>query len=57
VVCGEGVTIPIRVRLDDLAPHLRPASDDPSFSALWREAGDETGILERTIHRWRNQGR
>jgi DNA helicase HerA-like ATPase len=57
IVCGEGVTIPIRVRLDDLAPQLRPASDDPSFSALWREAGDEAAILERTIHRWRNQGR
>ncbi|MCA3256075.1 MAG: DUF87 domain-containing protein [Alphaproteobacteria bacterium] len=57
IVCGEGVTIPIRVRLDDLAPQLRPASDDPSFSALWRDAGDEAAILERTIHRWRNQGR
>ena len=57
VICGEGVSIPIRVRLDDLAPQLRPASDDPLFSQLWTEAGDEDAILERTIHRWRGQGR
>ena len=57
IICGEGVSIPIRVRLDDLAPHLRPASDDPLFSQLWTEVGGEEQILERTIHRWRSQGR
>jgi hypothetical protein len=57
IICGEGVSIPIRVRLDDLAPQLRPASDDPLFSQLWNEEGDEAGILQRTIHRWRGQGR
>ena len=57
IICGEGVSIPIRVRLDDLAPQLRPASDDPLFSRLWTEAGGEGEILDRTIHRWRGQGR
>ncbi len=57
IICGEGVSIPIRVRLDDLAAHLRPASDDPLFSELWTHAGDEEAIMERTIHRWRGQGR
>jgi hypothetical protein len=57
IICGEGVSIPIRVRLDDLAPQLRPASDDPLFSQLWTEEGDEADILSRTIHRWRGQGR
>jgi uncharacterized protein len=57
IVCGEGVSIPIRVRLDDLAPHLRPASDDPLFSQLWTESGGEAEMLNRTIHRWRGQGR
>lgn len=57
IICGEGVSIPIRVRLDDLAPHLRPASDDPLFSQLWTQAGDETEMLDRIIHRWRGQGR
>jgi hypothetical protein len=57
IVCGEGVSIPIRVRLDDLEPAKRPASDDPVFSQLWTEVGGEDGIIDRTIHRWRGQGR
>ncbi len=57
IVCGEGVAIPIRVRFDDLEPEKRPASSDPSFARLWRETGDEEGIINRTIKRWRGQGR
>jgi hypothetical protein len=57
IVCGEGVAIPIRVRFDDLEPEKRPASSDPSFARLWRETGDEVGIIQRTIKRWRGHGR
>lgn len=57
IICGEGVSVPIRLRLDELAPQLRPASDDPLFSQLWTEVGGEAEIIERTIHRWRGQGR
>ena len=57
IICGEGVSIPIRVRLDDLEVEKRPASDDPVFSDLWCEKGDEEGILSRTIQRWRSQGK
>ncbi len=57
IICGEGVAVPIRVALDNLEEHRRPASGDPSFTELWRQAGSEADILERTITRWRNQGR
>jgi hypothetical protein len=57
IVCGEGVAIPIRVRFDDLEPEKRPASSDPSFARLWRETGDEAGIISRTLKRWRGHGR
>ena len=57
IVCGEGVSIPIRVRFDDLEPEKRPASSDPSFAALWRETGGEEGIIQRTVKRWRGHGR
>jgi hypothetical protein len=57
IACGEGVAIPIRVRFDDLEPEKRPASADPSFARLWRETGDEAGIIQRTIKRWRGHGR
>jgi DNA helicase HerA-like ATPase len=57
IICGEGVAVPIRVSLDTLEEERRPASGDPSFTELWRQSGGEHDILERTITRWRNQGR
>ncbi len=57
VICGEGVTVPVRVMLDELPPHLRPSSRDPSFSELWGQAGDQVQTVDRTIKRWRSQSR
>jgi uncharacterized protein len=57
IICGEGVSIPIRVALDNLAEDKRPASEDPLFSELWKETGGEAEILERVVRRWRAQGR
>jgi uncharacterized protein len=57
IICGEGVAIPIRVSFDDLERERRPASSDPMFSTLWRDTGDEDGIVTRVVKRWRAQGR
>ncbi|WP_176596454.1 MULTISPECIES: ATP-binding protein [Sphingobium] len=57
IICGEGVAVPIRVALDNLEESRRPASGDPSFTELWRQSGGEADILDRTITRWRSQGR
>ena len=57
IICGEGVSIPIRVALDTLEENKRPASEDPLFSELWQETGGEAEILERVVRRWRSQGR
>ncbi|WP_242124799.1 ATP-binding protein [Sphingobium sp. Sx8-8] len=57
IICGEGVAVPIRVALDNLEEERRPASGDPSFTELWRQSGGEAEILDRTITRWRSQGR
>jgi len=57
IICGEGVSIPIRVAFDDLEAALRPASNDPVFSALWARTGGEDELVEQVIGRWRNQGR
>jgi DNA helicase HerA-like ATPase len=57
IICGEGVSIPIRLAFDALEADKRPASADPVFSELWRETGDEDQIIARTIQRWRAQGR
>jgi len=57
IICGEGVSIPIRVAFDELEEFRRPASEDPSFSALWRKSGGEEEMVARTVQRWRAQGR
>ncbi|NJS15219.1 MAG: DUF87 domain-containing protein [Sphingopyxis sp.] len=57
IICGEGVSIPIRVYLDTLEEEKRPASSDPLFSQLWKETGGEMEILDRVVKRWRSQGR
>ncbi len=57
VVCGEGVSIPIRVMLDTLEESKRPASTDPLFSQLWNDVGGEAEIIDRVVRRWRSQGR
>jgi DNA helicase HerA-like ATPase len=57
IICGEGVSIPIRVYLDTLEEEKRPASSDPLFSKLWKETGGEMEILDRVVKRWRSQGR
>ena len=57
IICGEGVSIPIRVSFDELEEFRRPASEDPSFSALWRKSGGEEEMVARTVQRWRAQGR
>jgi uncharacterized protein len=57
IVCGEGVATPMRVVFDDLEASRRPASGDPMFSELWRDTGGEEEMLQRTIRRWRLQGR
>jgi DNA helicase HerA-like ATPase len=57
IICGEGVTIPVRVAFDDLDESKRPASGDPLFSQLWRDVGGEDQIILRTIQRWRAQGK
>ncbi|HEY0627204.1 MAG TPA: DUF87 domain-containing protein [Allosphingosinicella sp.] len=55
IVCGEGVSIPIRVAFDDLERDRRPASADPLFSELWKQSGDEQAMIGRVVKRWRSQ--
>ena len=57
IMCGEGVAIPMRVAFDNLEEVKRPASEDPSFTELWRSAGGEEEAVYRTVQRWRSQGK
>ncbi|HEX7710104.1 MAG TPA: DUF87 domain-containing protein [Sphingomonadaceae bacterium] len=56
IICGEGVSIPMRVSFDNLEEAKRPASEDPSFVELWRQGGGEEDAVFRIVQRWRSQG-
>ena len=57
IICGEGVSIPIRVSFDTLEEAKRPASEDPSFVDLWQISGGEDEAVHRIVQRWRAQGK
>jgi DNA helicase HerA-like ATPase len=57
IICGEGVSVPIRAMFDDLDEFKRPASEDPSFVELWNSVGGEEEMVSRTVQRWRAHGR
>jgi len=53
VVVGEGVAVPMRLRLTELEPERRPRSNSAQFSRLWQRDGTETNILDRVVKEWR----
>jgi hypothetical protein len=57
IVVGEGATVPMRFRFDELEAASRPRSSTASFSGAWQR--DDVGhhFLEDTIIRWRRQAR
>ncbi|WP_428567612.1 MAG: ATP-binding protein [Solidesulfovibrio sp. DCME] len=57
VVVGEGVPVPMRIRLRDLADDERPRSDTARFSAVWSRPCNDTAFIDDTIDRWRRQVR
>lgn len=57
IVVGEGVTVPMRIRFDDLDPELQPRSGAASFSKAWKREIDEDGFIAETVQRWRFQTR
>ena len=58
VVVGEGVTLPMRIRFNNLPPEHRPASDTAVFSESWKtEEQPEWDLIYETIERWRHQVR
>lgn len=57
IIVGDGVTIPMRMRFDDLAPERRPASDTAAFSQAWRAQDTDIAFIDEIIERWRLQKR
>jgi DNA helicase HerA-like ATPase len=57
IISGQAVSLPMRIRFDDLPPERRPRSEDPKFSEAWQRDQADTQFLEDRLRRWREQTR
>ncbi|MBY0432210.1 MAG: DUF87 domain-containing protein [Rhodospirillales bacterium] len=57
IVVGEGITVPVRLRFDDLAPEHQPRSAGAVFSRAWQEEAGSAKMIEESVRRWRMQVR
>ncbi|MCP5363941.1 MAG: DUF87 domain-containing protein [Hyphomicrobiales bacterium] len=57
IVVGEGVTVPMRFRFDELEAAHRPKSSTAQFSTAWEYDVMDKSFIEETVLRWRHQAR
>jgi DNA helicase HerA-like ATPase len=55
LVLGDGVSVPMHIRFDELDAAHRPASTTPPFSRAWQSEVEDAGVIAETIERWRHQ--
>jgi uncharacterized protein len=55
LVLGDGVSVPMHIRFNDLPPQHRPASTKPPFSQAWQQESAADDLIAETIERWRYQ--
>ena len=57
IAVGEGSTVPLRLKFDDLDEAHRPRSGTAAFSTVWREDPMPQTMVAEIIRRWRSQSR
>lgn len=57
LIVGEGTTVPVRVRFNDLPPERRPHSADVPFTDLWNTDSTDAAYVTEIVRRWRHQER
>ncbi len=53
IAFGDGVTLPVRIRFDDLPAHAMPRSSSAMFTTMWQKPSTDTGFLEQIVDKWR----
>jgi hypothetical protein len=54
IAFGDGVTLPVRIKFDELPKHCMPRSSTASFTEKWQRSVGDDGFLEGIVERWRN---
>jgi DNA helicase HerA-like ATPase len=53
IAFGDGVTLPVRIRFDELPKHCMPRSSTARFTERWQTSVGDEGFLEGIVDRWR----
>jgi DNA helicase HerA-like ATPase len=56
IAFGDGVTLPVRIRFDELPHDALPRSSTARFSEKWQSSVGDEDFLEKVVERWRASG-
>lgn len=56
IAFGDGVSLPVRIKFDDLPKDALPRSSTAHFSERWQTCDSDADFLEHLVERWRNSG-
>ena len=56
IAFGDGMSLPVRIRFDELPKHALPRSSTARFSEKWQVSADDENFLEQIVDRWRTSG-
>jgi hypothetical protein len=54
IAFGDGVSLPVRIKFDELPKHCMPRSSTARFTEKWQKSVGDEGYLEGIVDRWRN---
>src|SRR6185295_7849170 len=54
IAFGDGVTLPVRIKFDELPKHCMPRSSTARFTEKWQKSLGDEGYLEGIVDRWRS---
>ena len=53
IAFGEGVTLPVRIRFDELPKHCLPRSTTARFTEMWQVSETDPNFLDTVVEKWR----
>src|SRR5262249_15190199 len=54
IAFGDGMSLPVRIKFDELPKHGLPKSSSARFSERWQKSLCDDGFLEQIVERWRS---
>ena len=56
IAFGDGVTLPVRIRFDEMQKEHLPRSSTARFSEMWQTSIGDAAFLDEVVERWRASG-